>query len=361
MRRMPSDRQSAMRPTLRDVAARAGVATSTASLVFSGRRPVTPATAERVRAAADELGYHGPDPLASSLRQGRSGIVGALVEARLPYAFRDPYAALVLQGLSHVLDELGLGLLLMSDTGDVRSRPAQQPLDAVVFVLCSEERNPLVDSLEARGIPMVGTGGPIGPTVRQLRIDERASQASATRHLVELGHDPARLAHLLLPLRPGAPTSLVTASDMAAATYPDSRDRALGFGDVAGATGAMAQAVEPDVESGRAATGLLLDAGQRPTGIVAQSDLLAVGAILAVEDRGLRVPEDVSVTGFDGIDLPGLPHRLTTIDQHGVDKGVAVGHMVRDLLAGKAVGDRTHRVDLVVGSTTAAPGVSAGR
>jgi DNA-binding LacI/PurR family transcriptional regulator len=352
---MPAGRQHTPRATLRDVAERAGVATSTASIVFSGRKPVAEATADRVRAAAAELGYLGPDPLAASLRQGRSGIVGAFVEGRLPYAFHDPYAALVLQGLSQVLGDLELGLLLIPDTGDVRARPVQQPLDAVVFVLCSEERNPLVDSLESRGIPMVGTGAPLGPTVRQLRIDERGAQRAAAQHLVDLGHDPSRLAHLLLPLQPHGPTTRIDARDIAAATYPDSRDRALGFCDVAGADRLMAQAAEPTVALGHAAAALLLDGDVRPTGIVAQSDLLAVGAMRAAAERGLRVPDDLSVTGFDGVDLPGLPHQLTTVDQRAHAKGLAVGAMVRDLLDGKRVRDRTHRVELVVGSSTAPP------
>lgn len=352
---MTSDGQPDHRPTLRDVARVAGVATSTASLVFSGRKPVAEETAERVRAAAHRLGYGGPDPLAASLRHGRSGIVGAFIEERLPYAFHDPYAALVLQGLSQVMGDLELGLLLIPDTGNARARPAQQPLDAVVFVLCSEESNPLADSLAARGVPMVGTGAPLGSTVRQLRIDERAASRTATQHLLDLGHAPERLAHLAMPLQRERRGGLATEDDLRDATYPDSRDRALGFVDAAGHARPVAQASAPDADAGRAATALLLDAGPRPTGIVAQSDLLAVGAILAAEERGLRVPEDLSITGFDGVDLPGLSHRLTTIDQHALDKGVRVGHMVRDLLAGRRVRDRSHQVDLVIGSTTAAP------
>ncbi len=88
------------RPTLKDVAARAAVSVSTASLVFSGKGPVADETAERVRAAADELGYAGPDPVASSLRAGRSGVVAVIVDAPLTMALRDPYAVQVLDGLA---------------------------------------------------------------------------------------------------------------------------------------------------------------------------------------------------------------------------------------------------------------------
>ena len=102
------------RVTLRAVADAAGVSTSTASLAFSGKGPVAAETVERVRAAAERLGYAGPDPLASQLRAGRSGVVGVVVEGRLGHAFRDPFAVSVLDGLSQVLDEVPAGILLIA-------------------------------------------------------------------------------------------------------------------------------------------------------------------------------------------------------------------------------------------------------
>src|SRR5947209_2886075 len=128
------------RPTLRDVAERAGVSVSTASLVFSGKGPVAEATGERVRAAAAELGFTGPNPLASSLRQGRSGAIGVLVEGRLRMAFRDPFAVAVLDGLAEVLEAVPTGMLLIGQPSgaadSVVPRLAPLALDAVVFSLC---------------------------------------------------------------------------------------------------------------------------------------------------------------------------------------------------------------------------------
>src|SRR6478736_6811719 len=127
------------RPTLRDVAERAGVSVSTASLVFSGKGPVAEATGERVRAAASELGFTGPNPLASSLRQGRSGAIGVLVEGRLRMAFRDPFAIAVLDGLAEVLEAVPTGMLLIGQprgaSESVIPQLAPLALDAVVFSL----------------------------------------------------------------------------------------------------------------------------------------------------------------------------------------------------------------------------------
>lgn len=354
---MPEPRQA--RATLREVADRAGVSTSTASLVFSGKGPVSADTAERVRKSAEELGFAGPNPLASSLRQGRAGVVGVIVEGRLLHAFRDPFAVSVLDGLAQVLDAVPAGMLLIaqppSDPGRTVAQLAGYALDAVVFALCGPTHNPVVDHLAARGIPMVGNGAPQDPRVTQLTLDERAASASAARHLFELGH--RRAGHIAMQLRTDSATETFGAPALDAADYPDSRDRARGFIDVFGADATMVETSLPDVAQGRLAALRLLDVpgDRRPTAIVAQSDLLALGAIQAAEELGLRVPADVSVTGFDGVDLPWFPGTLTTVLQHGEEKGQRLGAMVQALLDGERPADVVMPTELRVGTTTAPP------
>ncbi|WP_460967080.1 LacI family DNA-binding transcriptional regulator [Pedococcus soli] len=350
------------RATLRAVAQAAGVSTSTASLAFSGKGPVAPETAERVRAAAVELGYTGPDPLASSLRNGRSGVVGVIVEGRLLHAFRDPFAVSVLDGLSQVLDEIPAGMLLIAQHAGHPEKAVPQlgatALDAVVFSLCGPDDNPAVDHLAARGIPMLGDGSPADPRVVQLALDNRGASATITRHVRDLGHQ--RVAHLMMPLRPDSTTGLVDVSALREATFTDSRDRALGFLDVhdlAGRPGLLAATSLPDVEQGAAAARLLLDrpVGRRPTAVVAQSDLLAMGVVRAADELGLRVPEDLSVTGFDGVELPWFAGTLTTMDQHGERKGRSLGELLRRLLDGERPDDQVAPVTLRVGTTTTPP------
>src|SRR5690606_15191475 len=106
------------RPTLAQVAELAGVSRSTASIAFSGSGPVSDATREKVHAAARSLGYGGPDPMARSLRRGRSGIVGVVIEESLSDAFRDPVNAAMLDGLADETGEMGSGLLLLTDVVD---------------------------------------------------------------------------------------------------------------------------------------------------------------------------------------------------------------------------------------------------
>jgi DNA-binding LacI/PurR family transcriptional regulator len=347
------------RPTLRDVADRAGVSTSTASLVFSGRGPVADATAERVRSAARELGFSGPDPLASSLRRGRVGTVAVVVEGPLGMAFRDPFALAVLDGLSEELDTVGRTMLLVAQSpGDPEravEQLATQPVDAVVFPLCGMADNPLVEHLGARGIPMVGSGAPVDPRVHHVLTDEAAAMALTTRHVLDLGH--TRVAHLSMHLSPGATLRHVGRVDADSAAYPDAAGRLRGFLDLTGPHAPAVEATELSVGAGEQAGRLLLDvpADRRPTAVVAQADLLAAGAVRAAESLGLRVPRDVSVTGFDGVDLPWLDHTLTTVLQPGTDKGRALGRLARRALAGEPVTDEPFTVSLRVGTTTAPP------
>jgi DNA-binding LacI/PurR family transcriptional regulator len=363
--RMTPTRQTSRsrRPTLRDVALRAGVSTSTASLVFSGKGPVSPGTAERVHAAAADLAYAGPDPLASSLRQGRVGTVAVIVEGPLRYAFHDPFALAVLDGLAEELDAAGRSMLLVAQPVEDPERAvaqlATQAVDAAVFPLCGDRDNPVVDHLLARGVPLVGAGAPVHPRVAHVRTDEPAAMRLTTAHVLGLGHE--RVAHLSMPLGPGAATGFVAEHDVADAVYPDAAGRLAGFRSLAGDAAPVVQAHDLTVEAGEAAGRLLLDvpAHRRPTAVVAQADLLAAGVVRAAESLGLRVPRDLSVTGFDGVELPWLDHVLTTVDQPGAEKGRALGRLVRRALDGLPIADEPFPVRLRVGTTTSSPPADA--
>jgi DNA-binding LacI/PurR family transcriptional regulator len=349
------------RPTLRDVAERAGVSVSTASLVFSGKGPVAEATRDRVRACAAELGFTGPNPLASSLRHGRSGAIGVLVEGRLRMAFRDPFAIAVLDGLAEVLEAVPTGMLLIGQptATDVSVVPQLAPLalDAVVFSLCGPGENPAVDHLAARGIPMFSTGVPNDRRITQVRVDERAAGRAIAEHVQSLGH--RRVAHVAMPMLPTSQPGPVPAAevDPDEANVP-SVGRLLGFRDVFGPDAPAVQTADgSSFEGGAVAGRALLDVPrrERPTAVVTQSDVIAAGVIAAAEELGLRVPDDLSVTGFDGVDLPWLAHRVTTMDQQGREKGRILGTLVRRRLDGKRPRSVTQPVRLRVGTTTAAP------
>ncbi|MFF2277974.1 LacI family DNA-binding transcriptional regulator [Agromyces sp. NPDC058126] len=344
------------RPTLADVAAKAGVSASTASLAFSGAGPVSDATKQRVIDAAAELGYGGPDPRARSLRRGRSGIVGVVLEERVRAAFLDPVKIQMLDGITEGIAPLGAGLLLLTDTGEPGDNAVSiesAPVDAVVLIGCSPRLAESVEALRRRGIPAVAIEGATGDGIPEISIDNRQATRRGAEYLRQLGH--SQVAIVSLPFDAARTRGALTPELELAGTAATTRERLAGAREVfpdAPVQVAGTSSIEEGLEAGRA---VLADPATRPTAIIAQSDLLAAGVILAAEEYGIAVPAELSVLGFDGIRVDGLQHDLTTLAQPSVAKGRAAGEAVVRLLAGEAPESVCFTSTLHVGDTTAAP------
>lgn len=368
------------RATIADVARRAGVAASTASVVFSGKTRVSDATRRRVLAAAAAVGYTGPDPRAASLRRGRSGIVGVVFEEDLGSAFLDPVKTLMMDGLTAGVAPLGAALLLLHDHADrpvalaaptppaEPARPADggeaghptlttAPIDAAVLIGCSPRLRESLAVLAARGIPVVVVEGDAGDGIPQILLDNREAQRAAADHLRRLGH--AHVVTVTLPAdvhrRRGwvARDALIEVDVM--------RDRLAGVRDVFPDAPAYAVAgsfIDEGLAAGRV---LFADLATRPTAVIAQSDLLAAGVIRAAEEAGLRVPEDVSVTGFDGVRVDGIaPYELTTLAQDAAAKGRAAGEAVAAMLGERTPASVTLTCTFRAGNTSG-PAPKSGR
>ncbi len=326
------------RATISDVAREAGVSPSTASVVFSGKTPVSDATRQRVLDAASALGYTGPDPLAASLRRGRTGIVGVLQRGPLGIAFRDPVQRTTMDGLADAVAVIDASLLLLrslpsragddprsdDDAGDhgqgsAVARPphatlATVPIDAAVLIGSIPEAADDVATLRARGVPVVVIEGEAGEGVPQIALDNLDAQRCIADHVRRLGHTDVVLVTLRAELN-------ITRDrlDGAREVFPD-----------APAYPSLASSIDEGLRIGRE-----IFAHRRPTAVLAQSDLLAAGVIRAAEEAGLSVPGDVSVSGFDGVPVDGLaPYELTTMVQPAAEKGRAAGAALVAMLTG---------------------------
>jgi DNA-binding LacI/PurR family transcriptional regulator len=341
------------RVRLRDVAERAGVSVGSASQAFGRPELVSEEVRKRVLAAAEALGYPGPDPAARRLRTGRAGAVGLIFAERLGYQFTDPAAPAFLRGIARGMQEAPTGLLLIPDSR-YREEAARTVREAAVdgFVIYSVPQNdPRVEAALARRLPVVTVDQPRGADTPFVGIDDRAAARSAAEHLHELGH------------RRVAVLSFITALDPAGTLELDlSVERLEGYRE--GLAGAwdplLVRMCRPNApEPAREATLELLRSSDPPTAILAMSDILAIGALEAANELGVSVPAELSIVGFDDSPVATLASPpLTTVAQPHEEKGrLAAEWLVKDIARGAGPGRRRRHAllptQLVVRESTA--------
>ncbi|PFG34565.1 LacI family DNA-binding transcriptional regulator [Sanguibacter antarcticus] len=329
---------------IEDVARAAGVSTATVSRALRGLPNVSAATRERVRSAALALGYVA-SPSAASLASGRMRTIGLLT----PWVNRWFFAN-VIEGAERTLRAVGFDALLY--TFDISREQPRREVDPGVLrrrvdgtlVVGMPLRDAEVQALEDLGQPLafVGTGRDDHLTVR---LDDHAAGTRATEHLVALGH--RAIGHVS-----GTP------DDHHSWSPPNARR--AGWADALGAAGSPPLPGWEingnfDVPGGRASTHTLLDAHPELTAVFAASDEMAMGVILAARDRGLRVPEDLSVIGIDGHDLGELVD-LTTVSQDASGQGAQAAALLLELIAGGGSALQViHPTRLVVRGSTGSP------
>jgi LacI family transcriptional regulator len=320
--------------TIADVAARAGVSTATVSRVLSGGAPALPATRERVVDAARELGYR-PSGIARALKKRETRTLGLLVTD-----IGNPFYPQVVRAVEAAAHLRGYGIVLANGGDDPERELAhlglleERRVDGII-VASSRMSRRHADSLRGSSVPVVLVNATTGGGLAAVTTAHRRGARMAAEHLIGLGH--RHIGHISAPIEHAA-----------------SGLRRQGVRDAA----ADAVVVEGDggVEGGALAVPLLL--GRGVTGIVAYNDLTAIGALRGLRRAGMRVPEDVSVVGFDDIEMAAWTDPPLTTIRQPTD---ALGQWAVDRLAGVLAGDSVTGVEravlvpeLVVRGSTAA-------
>lgn len=286
--------------SLRDIAREAGVSFQTASKALKGTGRVSPETRERVRAVARRLGYV-PNTVARSLVTSNTRSLGFVASGMASYVLTP-----LMLGVEREATASGYFAMttLAHPGGDHAERLVRQLAERRVEGIVSAalaHQGDLAYADALRSLPNAVTVFAVaGDGLPAVEIDEHHTGLVATRHLLRLGH--RTIAQIL-----GEPTT------------PPLTGRHSGYRDALREAGIDGDPDLTDVglwtaEGGYRAAGRLLDRAPRLTAIFAHNDYMAIGAVRAVHDRGLRVPDDVSVIGCDDIDLAGfVSPALTTI------------------------------------------------
>jgi DNA-binding LacI/PurR family transcriptional regulator len=282
------------------VAARARVSTATVSRVINGTAIVSPETAERVREAIETLNFY-PDSSARTLGSGRSGLYGLIISD-----ITNPYFPELVKAFEDIAVEHGQDVLIANTDYDPKRMEAcvirmlQRKVDGVA-IMTSEMEDRLIHAFSHRQIPTIFMDTPKPMKgVSTVRVDYAAGVKQAMEHLFGFGHE--RIAFISGPL------TLSSARTRAQAFTRSLRNHEL--------TGEPHLMEEGDhrVEGGHAAMQRILKSGKHPTAVLASNDLTAIGAMGAIHEAGLRIPEDLSVIGFDDIELSAYTQpALTTL------------------------------------------------
>ncbi len=328
------------RATLADVAAAVGISRTTASNAYNRPDQLSKELRQRIMAAAAELGYSGPDPMARSLRTRQADAVGLIFSERLGYAFRDPAAVEFLHGVGEACTERGRSLLIIPAVpgavhADTVLRAAVDGF--VVFSIAGDD--PHLAAVLSRPQPVVVVDAPRDLAgVDFVGIDDRVAFGRVAAHVLGLGHRRIGVVAVRrgedVPAR-GSARPLLERLDAGADPHPVRHQRLLGLLDAVEAAGVDAAGVLVSERPGNAreegalGAAALLDAGPGLTAIMCTSDILAFGALDELASRAVEVPARVTVTGFD--DVPAASSAgLTTVRQPMERKGYAAVEALLD-------------------------------
>ncbi|MER9400473.1 substrate-binding domain-containing protein [Mesorhizobium sp. M0615] len=291
---------------LADIAKAAGVSHGTASNVFARPEIVREEVRERVKAAAEAMGYAGPDPKGRLLRAGKVNAIGVATAEPLSYFFDDPFARVMMASISQACDATGAGISLVSAANSEQlAWNIQSALVDGFIVFCIEGGSRLVELARERKLPFVALDlDSENEAVAAIGVDNVAGAGLAARHLAEFGH--RSFAVLALESADAGFGPVTQEQVETTSLYSGTRDRLRGyFGELSrfGIDVSQVPIYETlnDEASVRAGLDHIFALPQTPTAILAMSDKIALHALDWLRERNIAVPGDVSIVGFDGV------------------------------------------------------------
>ncbi len=338
------------RMTLKTVAARLGVSAATVSNAFNRPDQLSQARREEILAAAAALGYHGPDSRGRMLRTGRSGIIAMLLAENLFYSLSDSVASELIAGVAAQLDQHGHSLMLLPGRLE-QSGGGVDMADGVIVYGLHGASSRILDLIADRPAVAIDIDLPGIPAVH---VDNYPASLALARHA--LRHPPQRVAIVGLRLTQShvgqiGLEALLSADLTVTRRRLDGIFKALTEAAIDPDSVALWNVDQNTYEGCVPVVAALLDqpAATRPDLLICLSDRIALTAIDLAERRGLRVPEDLRITGFDGIaEGQRRRPRLTTVHQDNTAKGRLAAAMLLDLEPRRS---RTLDTELLIGDS----------
>jgi DNA-binding LacI/PurR family transcriptional regulator len=340
------------RPRIADVAREAGVSKTAVSFAFNSPDRLAPETASRIRDVADSLGYR-PHPVARMLAQRSTHTLGVLTPQALSVIFSNPFFGAFSEGVALAAEQEGYALHFISPLHGSLARALGRAMVDGVIAIGLSARHPEVEQIRAAGLPLVMVDSSAMPDQPGIEIDDEGGARAAAEHLLALGHTEILIAGVEPPT-------------VGAGLEPDGvmGSRLRGYLGALAARGLrlppQAVCVGPaSIEGGIAVMRRAHEDGLRPTAVLAMSDAMAIGVLRAARELGLRVPEDISVVGFDDIDISQHTNPpLTTVHQPIRQKGERAARLLLAVVERRDPRPEHIRLEtrlIIRGSTAPAP------
>lgn len=309
-----------MNITIGELAKIAGVSKTTVSRVINNKPDVDPATREKIHSLIAEYGFQ-PNAFAKAISQKQSNHIGLLIPHKAEYVFSNPFYTEVMRGVSTAVDEKGYYLLVCyAHEVNYMDIYRQKRVDGFVLLSPGSFHKHIIEALNVGSVPFVSTARILAePEMTYVDVDNFKGASQLMEHLISLGHE--RIAFIGKP------------------TLQSSQDRLSAYQTVLEKAGIpydpeLALVTDTSsIESGHEYTLRLLRSQRPPTAIFLANDVMAIGAINAAHESGLRVPEDISIVGFDDIPFSNYTNPpLTTVHQPAFEKGVRAAQLLIHLL-----------------------------
>lgn len=312
---------------IRDIARLAGVSTATVSKVLNNYSEVSDATKVRILKIVEEVGYI-PNSSARALSTKRTWLIGIVYSEHLHIGLEHNFFSGILEAFKREVETLGYDVVFISgrDIGYLK-RCQVRNVDGVFVVTADLMDTGLTELFDSK-IKCVTTDVPY-KSIPLVYSDNRQGSILAVEHLTQLGH--RRIAHIA-----GPQTSIAGQERL------DGYRTGLAKANIDYDESLVIEALEYDSHSGYTCMKQLLQLPQRPTAVFVMCDLTALGAIHAINEHGLKVGEDISVVGFDDIELSSHIHpALTTVKQNRKAIGRTLAQILHKSINSEKVEERT--------------------
>ena len=340
------------RVTIEDIARHAGVSKTAVSFAFNDPGRLPEATVGRILRVAEELGYT-PHPVARSLSKGRTGVIGVLVPQDIATVLESPFFIQLLRGIGRACLEKEGSVLLAAPIRDSLQNTIDRAMVDGFVVVGLGAQDPATELLQRRGIPFVLVDREPLDGVSTVNVDDRAGARAIMQYVLDQGH--RRIA--ILGFESGE-------NGVWQRWRGTMGWRMEGYSEALATVGLSPECpdihileCENSLEGGEDAFRKLWEKASRPTAVVAMSDIIALGVLGAARERRVKVPDQLSIAGYD--DVPEAERAvppLTTVHQPCMEKGEQATELLVRLLEGEVVADYlTLPTELVVRASVAAP------